>query len=517
MAFHPRRAAEDRALTVTEPNPWPTGSPPATDYCREEDRLVILASFEVEALSGDPELARIARFAAHLCETPAAAVSLVEEERQFFLARTGWDTDQTARSTSICAHTMLGAGVLEVRDTTRDARFADMEAVAGERHLRFYAGAPLVSAEGAPLGALCVTDTSPRPEGLSEMQREGLLVLAEAVKRRIETHRHATRSVAEIEESEQRLQFMLDSVPDIAWSAEAGGEFDYFNARFTEITGQPAPRNREDWRAVIHPDDYEASLGKFAAALETASLYEDEWRLRLADGSYCWVLSRAVPSSADPATARWFGTLTDIDATHRLSEERELLAGELAHRIKNIFSVVIGLISLHARRSDAHKDFAAVLVEHIRALSRAQEYALEMDTENRARDLTELLRVLMAPYGAPGSDVVRIEGDSIVIGRRAATPLALAFHELATNSAKYGALSVAEGWVKIDVALKDGEVAISWQEHGGPVIETPAGEGFGSRLMTMSVERQLGGSIVQEWRREGLHAVIRIPHQQILR
>jgi PAS domain S-box-containing protein len=517
MGYVPRRpSAKDTQLTHPEPSPWPNGTPPARDYCSEESRLVVLASFEIGTLDGDPELARLARFAAHLCETAQAAVSIVEAERQYFIARTGWDTDQTPRSTSICATTMGGSGILEVADASGDDRFAAFEAVAGDRHLRFYAGAPLVSAEGAPLGALCVTDSEPRPGGLTDMQREGMLVLAEAVKRRIETHRQARRNVAEIQASADRLQFMLDSVPDIAWSASPGGRFDYFNARYTDVTGREPPRNVEDWRAVIHPEDYEASLAKLTEAMDNATLFEDEWRLRVADGGYRWVLSRAVPSSTDPDTARWFGTITDIDDAHRISEERELLAGELAHRIKNIFSVITGLISLHARGSADNRAFAEVLTDHVRALSRAHDYALQLG-ENRTSDLADLLRVLMAPYGVPGREAVVISGETIEPGRRAATPLALAFHELATNSAKYGALGSADGRVTIDIVREGETVVIEWSESGGPETRPPADEGFGSRLMKMAIERQLGGTIAQEWRAEGLRARIAVPQGQIAR
>ena len=514
---HSRRpAAKDKHLTHPEPSPWPNGTPPARDYCSEDQRLVVLASFEFDTLDGDPELARLSHFAAHLCGTGQAAVSIVEAERQYFVARTGWDTDHTPRSTSICAYTMEGGDILEVPDASGDERFADFDAVAGERHLRFYAGVPLVSAEGAPLGALCVTDSEPRPGGLTEMQREGLLVLAAAVKRRVETHRQARRNVAEIQASADRLQFVLDSVPDIAWSSSPGMQFDYFNARFSEVTGNPAPLNVEDWRAVIHPEDYESSLRKLREAMESAALFEDEWRLRVADGSYRWVLSRAVPSSSDPASARWFGTITDIDDTHRISEERELLAGELAHRIKNIFSVIVGLISLHARGAATHREFADVLTAHIHALSRAHDYALQLG-ESRASDLAELLRVLMAPYGVPGSDAVIINGETIEPGRRAATPLALAFHELATNSAKYGALGSESGRVTIHLKTEDHRVVIEWAESGGPEPRPPADEGFGSRLMKMAVERQLGGTMTQEWRPEGLRARIAVPLEQIAR
>ncbi len=497
-------------MTYTQPSPWPTGAAPEAQYCAEEERLVTLASYSISELFGDEELSRLARFAAHLCETPTGAVSLVEAERQLFLASEGVAVSETPRSTSLCATAMMTGDILIVPDAAKDARFADYSSVTGEDRLRFYAGAPLISAEGAPLGALCVTDTVARPEGLTDLQREGLLVLADAVKRRLLAHRHAGEVSAAIRSSAQRLQSMIDSVPDIAWSAGPFAQFDYVNARWRTVTGLPTPRHVSDWRGVFHPDEWGKSQAKFIDAVQRAVPFEDEWRMRQADGSYRWVLSRAVPSTDDPETARWFGTLTDIHESRRLLEERELLAGELAHRIKNIFSVIIGLISLHARGDATHRVFAATLSETIRALSRAQEFALQMGPIEE-NDLKGLLSVLLAPYGAPGANVVSITGDSVAFGARAATPLALVFHELATNSAKYGALSTTDGEVSIAIEGRDEEAIIRWQESGGPSIEPPQNEGFGSRLMMMAISHQLGGSLEQEWKPEGLGVTITLP------
>ncbi|MEM7688663.1 MAG: HWE histidine kinase domain-containing protein [Pseudomonadota bacterium] len=497
-------------MTFSQSSSWPAGADPASQYCDEEQRLVTLASYSVSELFGDEELARLARFAAHLCETPSSAVSLVEAERQVFLASEGVALTETPRSTSFCAHAMLSGETLIVPDATEDARFADFALVKGEEHVRFYAGAPLISTEGAALGALCVFDVEARPEGLTPLQHEGLLVLAEAVNRRLLAHRQASEVGEAIQSSADRLQFMIDSVPDIAWSAGPYAQFDYVNARWLKVTGLPAPRHIEDWRAVIHPDEFERSRVKFLEALQNAVPFEDEWRMLQADGSYRWVLSRAVPSTDDPDSARWFGTLTDIDDATRVSKERELLAGELAHRIKNIFSVIIGLISLHARGDATHQAFAAILTDTIRALSRAQEFALQID-RIEAKDLKGLLEVLMAPYGATGATAVEITGDSVDFGVRAATPLALVLHEMATNSAKYGALSAVGGLVAITIERTSENAVIAWQESGGPDIEPPKNEGFGSRLMTMAVTHQLGGAMETVWEPAGLRAVITLP------
>ncbi|MEM9310535.1 MAG: HWE histidine kinase domain-containing protein [Pseudomonadota bacterium] len=497
-------------MTFSEPSPWPVGADPAPRLCDEDERLVTLASYSIQELFGDEELARLARFAAHLCATPTGAVSLVEAERQIFLASEGVAVTETPRSTSLCSHAMLKGDVLVVPDASKDARFAGFASVTSERHLRFYAGAPLISAEGAPLGALCVTDTAPRPAGLTELQREGLLVLADAVKRRLLAHRQAGEVSAAIRQSAERLQFMIDSVPDIAWSAGPGARFDYVNARWRETTGRPAPRHVEDWRSVIHPDEFERTRAKFIDAVQRAVPFEDQWQMRQADASYRWVLSRAVPSTDDSETARWFGTLTDIDDSYRISKERELLAGELAHRIKNIFSVIVGLVSLHARGDATHKVFADTLSENIRALSRAQEFTLQID-RIQAEDLKGLLEVLMAPYGAPGGNAVVIAGDEVHFGVRAATPLALVFHEMATNSAKYGALSAVDGTVSITLDRGEENAVITWQETGGPITRPPADQGFGSRLMTMAIAHQLGGEMEQSWPAKGLRAVITLP------
>ncbi len=500
--------------TLSDAQTWPAETPPAQQFCAEDKRLQVMASYGIDELDGDAELARIARFAALLCDTPSATVSVVEAERQRFLTHEGQDVLETPRSTSFCAHAMLEPDMLEVLDASADDRFADFALVQGEAHVRYYAGAPLVSSEGAPIGALCVTDTKPHTEPLNANQREGMRVLAMAVKRRLEAHRERSQADRELRASAARLQSMLDSVPDIAWSAAPGPVFDFFNARFQEVTGVEPPKEVDDWRKVIHPDDFEASLVKFQNAIENTALFEDEWRLIQADGSYRWIVSRAVPSSDDPETARWFGTLTDIDDRYRISQERELLAGELAHRIKNIFSVITGLVTLRARDNREHQEFGKELSENIRALARAQEFALPLDRK-RGEDLIELLEILMTPYGSGDGLAVTISGDAIRFGRRAATPLALVFHELATNSAKYGALSVAEGHIDIAVVKQGDNAVIRWRESNGPQAVAPTGSGFGSRLMAMSIEYQLAGSMDHDWRETGLEVTVSLPLEKL--
>ena len=492
---------------------WPSGQEPNPAYCGEDDRMSVLAAHGTDALLGDPELEQIAQFASRLCATPVATVTVVEEERQLFLAKAGLDIFSTPRSTSFCAHAMLRTEPMIVTDASQDPVFETFAAVTGELGVRFYAGFPLVSSEGAPLGALCVIDTVPRPEGLTDLQHEGMEVLAKSVMRRMSQMRLGQSAVDAVERRETDLRDMIDSVPGIAWTGDGEGNFTYVNARWGEVTGLPVPTRTDEWRKAIHPDDWDATLERFSHAISNNQLFEDEWRIRLADGSYRWVQSRAVPVVREGLPVRWFGTVIDIDKTHRLSESRDLLASELSHRIKNIFAVVSGLIALRSRGMPEVKDFADGLNSAIRALGTAHDF-VRPGHGRGADNLKDLLRDLLAPYEGARGERVEILGDDVAIGSRAATPLALIFHELATNAAKYGALGANKGKVKIMISAgcaADDEVCVSWRESSDKMDAREEGEGFGSRMLRMAIEGQLRGRFERSFSDDGLDVEIVFP------
>ena len=502
-------------MFTAEENLWPQGRAPAPQFCEEGERLSVLAAYGTEGLLDDPELQQLVRFAANLCQAPVSTVTVVEEARQHFLARYGLEATETPRPTSFCAHAMLGAQPMIVADATKDERFADNPLVTGNLGIRFYAGFPLVSEEGAPLGALCVIDTQPREEGLTELQEQGMSVLAAAVMRRFGQKRASDSARSEIALREARLRRMIDSVPGIAWSGDDQGNLDYVNARWQEITGSPLPLSAADWADLIHPDDRESSFARWIASMRAGRPHEDEIRLRNKAGEYRWVLSRALPVAEEDGGKRWFGTVIDIDDVHRLSEARDLLASELAHRIKNIFAVVSGLIALHSRGKPEVKPFADELSTAIRALGTAHDY-VRADNARGADDLKGLLEDLLTPYDGAKAGRVHISGDQVKIGTRAATPLALIFHELATNAAKYGALAHHDGTVTIEIREAcegDDRVCVAWRESSAHVDGDHGqdGEGFGSRLLRMAIEGQLGGKFTRSFSDDGLDVEISVP------
>jgi PAS domain S-box-containing protein len=473
---------------------------PALAPADEEKRLRVLRDYGLDSLDDDPELTAITRFAAKLCQVPVALVSLVEEERQRFLAREGLDATETPRDISFCTHAMLKEGLMEVRDASLDPQFAANPLVTGEPYVRFYAGQPLKSEEGLPLGTLCVIDTAPRPHGLTEFQREGLELLAQTTMRRLRSRRHSLSARREQEERVTYLHSLADSIPAIAWSADAQGKFEYFNQRMVEFTGKPDDKNGESF----HPDDWKKASQVWEHSLKTGEVYEVEHRLCRHDGEYRWMISRAMPvRDSNGQIVRWFGTAVDIHDLYAMSEARDLLSKELSHRIKNIFAVVAGLISLSARSQPEHRQFGEELVATIHALGRAHDY-VGPSGQARRSSLHGMLGDLFSPYRGTSGPRVTVSGDDAAVAARAATPLALVFHELATNSAKYGALSMPEGTVTLHI-VDDGEMLqLHWTERGGPPAIKVQGEGFGSRLVDLSVTGQLGGSWERHFEASGL-------------
>lgn len=490
----------------------------------EKARAAVIAAYDLDRLRHAPALKQITDFAASLCGSPVALVTVLEETEQVFLSRTGVDLDGTPRAISFCEHTIRGDDIMVVPDMTADARFVDNPLVTGEHNVRFYAGVPLFTDEGVGLGSLCVLDTVPHPDGLTPLQRQGMECLADNVMARLRdtrdaaAWRHAERDArAALGDSESRFRTLADTMPQMVWSALPDGYHDYYNARWYDFTGVPeGTTDGEAWSGMFHPDDRERAWAMWRHSLTTGDPYQIEYRLRHADGTYRWVLGRALPIRDEAGKiTRWFGTCTDVHEQKVAGDERELIAQELSHRIKNIFSVIAGLIGFAARARPEMKEAASDLRDRITALGRAHDF-VRPHSRNSLPDAQQdslhgLLDELFLAYARDAGTGVQVRGDDVRVDDRSATPLALLFHELATNAAKYGALSVDEGHVILDIEGGDELVTMTWREVGGPPVTAPAGAGFGSQLLELSAVRQLGGGIERDWRRDGLVLTLRIP------
>lgn len=320
------------------------------------------------------------------------------------------------------------------------------------------------------------------------------------------------------------LAVLTDAMPQMVWSTRPDGFHDYYNAKWYEFTGMPlGSTDGEGWSGMFHPDDQDQAWRAWRHSLATGEAYEVEYRLRHHSGEYRWTLGRALPvRDASGEIVRWIGTCTDIDDAKRAAEQNELLTRELSHRIKNIFAVISGLIGLSARQTPEAKAFATALRERISALGRAHEFVRPHSEELRPTvgrtTLGGMTRDLFKPYPAMEAGNISISGPDIVVDDKGATPIALLFHELATNATKYGALSTASGRVAVTMSV-DGETAvIVWKENGGPTVDgEPEHSGFGTRLSEVSVRNQLAGDLERAWEPDGLKVTVRVPLANLAR
>lgn len=334
----------------------------------------------------------------------------------------------------------------------------------------------------------------------------------------------ALSSINALRESDIGFRMLADSMPQMVWSTLPDGFHDYYNQRWYEYTGTPdGSTDGEGWNHMFHPDDQARAWKEWAHCLATGEPYEIEYRLRHHSGEYRWTIGRASPiRNAEGRIVRWIGTCTDIDSAKRQAEQNEVLSRELSHRIKNIFAVISGLIGLSARQAPEAKAFADQLRDRVLALGRAHELARPHSEESRmtveGSTLHAMLREMLSSYPALDAGRIGINGDDLPIDDRGATPLALVYHEFATNSAKYGALSAHDGRIDINSKLTGDDVVIDWIEQGGPVISSPpARTGFGTQLVEMSVVKQLNGAIDREWHKHGLAVRVTLQPKRLVR
>lgn len=325
------------------------------------------------------------------------------------------------------------------------------------------------------------------------------------------------RRVAEqLAESEMRFRTLADTMPQMVWSTLPDGYHDYFNARWYEFTGMPqGSTDGEGWSGMFHPDDQAEAWAVWRHSLATGEPYRIEYRLRHHSGQYRWVLGQALPvRDGAGRIARWFGTCTDIHQARLAQEEREVIAQELSHRIKNIFAVIGGIVSLAARQHPESSAFADRLRGRIFALGRAHDFVRPHSRASQPvpspASLQALILQLLDPYRSGDDTRIAFDGVDAPIDDGAATPLALLFHELATNAAKYGALSLPEGRISIETSVVGEDYHLIWRELDGPA-PIAGSQGFGSRLISLSVEGQLRGRLRRHWEPTGLVVELDVP------
>ena len=318
--------------------------------------------------------------------------------------------------------------------------------------------------------------------------------------------------------SEERFRNLANAVPDIVWTAAPDGSITFANDRWFEFCGITPEQNVRQWpELVLHPDDRERCIEAWTRALREGTEYEIEVRNRRHDGEYRWFLTRASPirDAAGRITA-WFGSTTDIHDRKQAEERQQILAAELSHRVKNLLTIIGVLAERTGDRATSVEEFLEAFRGRVRALNSAQ--AALMATDWHGASLAALVQAALEPYLVDGG---RIELDiqDLPIRSEVALTLTLALHELATNAAKYGALSSATGRVRLSARIEPAETGeellLVWQEDGGPPVRPPTTAGFGTAMLVKGIQYQHQGRTELIWREAGLLCRLQLPFAEV--
>lgn len=237
-------------------------------------------------------------------------------------------------------------------------------------------------------------------------------------------------------------------------------------------------------KAKFHPDDMELMWARVAKALDPKGdgRYEVDYRVKQRDGSWRWLsawgLVEFEGEGAERRPVAIAGASRDLSELKHAEELQRLLTNELNHRVKNTLATVQSIVNQTLR--GAADVEAARRTVNARLLALAGAHDLLTARAWAGADLADLVTRVVAPF--PASQIL-LDGPSLVVLPTQALALSLALHELATNAAKYGALSRPEGRVEICWIVRDDEVDLSWRESGGPLVAPPSRRGFGSRLI----------------------------------
>jgi two-component sensor histidine kinase/AmiR/NasT family two-component response regulator len=334
----------------------------------------------------------------------------------------------------------------------------------------------------------------------------------------LELERRVAERTAELKSSTTRL-LQSEQLRSLALAAGQMGSWDWdgVSGEFSWDAGQyrifgvdPGgfAVTPDNVRALIHPQDWERLRAALDSVTEHGQTYQTEFRVHRPGGELRWCIGAAAASiDATRRVVGLSGVTVDITDRKGAEERQTLLVREVDHRARNALAVVQSMIRL--TRAETKEAYIAAVEGRITALSRA--HVLLSQSRWQGANLSRILDEELAPYRRSEADKIVTAGPEVFLEPATAQILALALHELATNAAKYGALSSNFGRVKLSWELGPNGLVLQWLENGGPLVEAPSSLGYGTRVISASVERQLDGGAAFDWHPDGLRFTMSVP------
>jgi two-component sensor histidine kinase/PAS domain-containing protein len=312
-------------------------------------------------------------------------------------------------------------------------------------------------------------------------------------------------------------RLLFDQLPVAVYICEPNGLIVYFNDQAAQLWGRSPKLNDPDdrfcgshrmfgvdGRPLLHAECPMAEVVRTGISVK-----DQEILIERADGSRGVALVNI--NAFKDASGKILGAVNcfqDITERKRSAEQVAILGREAEHRVKNILATVQATINLS--QSDTIDGFKHAIEGRIQAL--ANVHRLFYASPRKEIDLANVAKQELAPYLQDGVARARVEGPYTLLDPSIAQILAITLHELATNAAKYGALSEIEGRVEVSWSQRpDGRLTLRWTERDGPKITAPTRKGFGTRVMDTVIRNQLNGELRLDWRVDGLTCEIAFP------
>ena len=316
-----------------------------------------------------------------------------------------------------------------------------------------------------------------------------------------------------LREQEQRLASIVESSEDAIISKDLHGMLVTWNEAAEQLFGYTAEEAIGRSVTMLIPEDRQNEEPEILNRIrrgERIAHYETIRRRK--DGSLIDISLTVSPIKDDMGHVIGASKIArDISERKHAEQQRELLLAELSHRVKNTLATVLSIAQQTFSKGGSLENVRDAFTGRIRALGRTHTRLSE--TSWVGVSLRSLVIDELAPYaGEDGASHVRLSGTEVELDSKRAVMLGMAFHELATNAAKHGALSRPSGEVKVTWTIEPGQrLVIRWMEHGGPPVVAPKRNGFGTFLLQRVLPADLGATLVPEYKESGLQCTIIVP------
>jgi PAS domain S-box-containing protein len=332
-----------------------------------------------------------------------------------------------------------------------------------------------------------------------------------------EASRAALESLERARESDHRFQQLLQALPAAIYTTDADGKIDFYNEAAVDFAGR-RPESGNHWCVtwrLLNPDGSPLPHEECPMAIalkEGRPVRGAEAIAQRPDGTRRWFTPYPTPlrDSSGKLTGA-INMLVDITERKEAEQRQKLLLDELNHRVKNTLASVQSVVLQAAKSARNVEEFRHAVEGRILAMSRAHDQLSRRSWTDA--ELHELLSGCVAPYLSKNN--VALDGAHTIVAPRVGLMLCMAVHELATNAAKYGALSTPSGQVTLSWTVEqtmDGRTLyFHWQERGGPPVTPPKRQGFGTRLLERGIQAELQGTTSMQYPKSGVECHIEIP------